>query len=116
MIGIPPLTQRSTSPGSWSTEFPLFLPDGVTPYPEDRLPLTLALRGYSVDQEEMVVRRPGSPTGVMLSVTGRPLVDASGSITGGVIVLADGSARRSAGHVPGRGVIVQGPPERPDGG
>jgi PAS domain-containing protein len=116
LIGIPPPTERTTSPGSWSTEFPLFLPDGITPYPEDRLPLTLALRGYSVDQEEVVVRRPGCPTGLMLRVTGRPLVDASGSITGGVIVLADGSARRSAGHAPGTGAIVQGPTETSDGG
>jgi hypothetical protein len=49
-----------------------------------------------VDQEEMVVRPPGSPTGVTLSVTGRPLLDADGSIAGGVIVLDDVSDRRSA--------------------
>jgi len=95
LIGIPPFAEQTTSPGGWSTEFPLFLPDGVTPYPEDRLPLTLALRGHSIDQEKMVVRPPGSPTGVTLSVTGRPLVDADGSIAGGVIVLDEVSDRRS---------------------
>jgi PAS domain-containing protein len=116
LIGIPPFTQRSTWPGSWSTEFPLFLPDGVTPYPEDRLPLTLALRGHSIDQEEMVVRPPGSPTGVTLSVTGRPLVASDGSIAGAVIVLDDVSDRRSADHVPGRGATVQRSTERPHGG
>jgi PAS domain-containing protein len=116
LIGIPPFTQRSTRPGSWSMEFPLFLPDGVTPYPEDRLPLTLALRGHSIDQEEMVVRPPGSSTGVTLSVTGRPLVASDGSIAGAVIVLDDVSDRRSADHVPGRGATVQRSTERPHGG
>jgi PAS domain-containing protein len=116
LIGIPPSTQGSTSPGNWGAEFPLFLPDGVTPYPEDALPLTLALGGHSVDREEMVVRPPGSPTGVILSVTGRPLVNADGSIAGGVVVLADLSDRGSAGHASGTEAILPRPTERSDGG
>jgi EAL domain-containing protein (putative c-di-GMP-specific phosphodiesterase class I)/DNA-binding NarL/FixJ family response regulator len=115
LVGIPPFAEWTTSPDTWSSEFRLFLPDGTTPYPEDRLPLTLALSGHSVDQEEVVVRPPGSRTAVRLNVTGRPLVDADGSIAGGVMVLTDVGVRRRAGHVPGRGAIVRGPPERPDG-
>jgi EAL domain-containing protein (putative c-di-GMP-specific phosphodiesterase class I)/DNA-binding NarL/FixJ family response regulator len=114
LIGIPAFSQRNGGPHGWSTEFGLFLPDGVTPYPEDRLPLNLALLGQSVDQEEMFVRPPGSPTGARLRVTGRPLLEADGSIAGGVVVFADVGSQDGAGDVPEAEAVAQPPSGEPD--
>jgi PAS domain-containing protein len=45
-------------PEHWSSHFAVFLPEMVTPFPTDDLPLLRALRGESVDDVEMFVRRP----------------------------------------------------------
>jgi PAS domain S-box-containing protein len=70
----------------WNTHYQVFLPDGITPYPGDSLPLVRALRGESV-QVELVVGRPDSK--VWLGVTARPMKDDQGRICGGVAVLHD---------------------------
>ena len=45
-------------PEQWSSYFSAFRPDKVTPFPSDELPLARALRGESVDNVEMFIRRP----------------------------------------------------------
>jgi PAS domain S-box-containing protein len=51
----------------------IYLPDGLTEFPVERLPLVRALSGESTDRVEMVVRNAARPEGTLLSVSGRPL-------------------------------------------
>jgi two-component system, sensor histidine kinase and response regulator len=83
-------------PEQWSSYFALFLPDTVTPFPTDDLPLVRALRGESVDDVEMFVRRPGPGTDIFINVTGRPIRDEEGRIYGGVAVFHDITKRKQA--------------------
>jgi PAS domain-containing protein len=43
----------------WTQHYQVYLPDGITPYPPDRLPLVRALHGESV-QTELIHSAPGS--------------------------------------------------------
>jgi PAS domain S-box-containing protein len=73
-----------------------FLPDGVTPYPPDRLPLARALRGESVDDAELFVVPPGESAGRYVSANARPLRDAAGAPRGALMVLRDVTERKQA--------------------
>jgi PAS domain S-box-containing protein len=75
--------------GSVPQEFGLFLPDRLTPYPADELPLARVLRGEAVDELEIFVRAPRIPEGVWTTVTGRPFQDGNGKLAGGVVVVRD---------------------------
>jgi PAS domain S-box-containing protein len=76
----------------WTPHYQVFLSDGITPCPADRLPLVRALHGESV-QMEMMVQRPGRTDGVFLEVTAGPL---KGNLGGGVAVLRDITDRKTA--------------------
>ncbi|HZT80721.1 MAG TPA: PAS domain-containing protein, partial [Gemmataceae bacterium] len=65
ILGIGPV---AAGPEEWSRFYGLFLPDTVTPYPADQLPLARAMRGEAVDAAEVFVRNPRLPDGVWLSV------------------------------------------------
>ena len=79
-------------PKEWSTYCGLYLPDQITVYPIEQLPLVRAIRGESVDSDEQFVPHSGRLSGISLSVTGRPLKDAAGH--GGVIVFSDMTERK----------------------
>ncbi len=66
-----------------------YLPDMVTPFPPDELPISRALRGESTDQKVYFVKNERRATGVWVSVSGRPLRNQSAEIIGGVIVFRD---------------------------
>jgi two-component system, sensor histidine kinase and response regulator len=83
-------------PEQWSSYFSMFRPDGVTPFPSDELPLARALKGESVDNVEMFIRRPSLPSDAFINVTGRPIKDAEGRIYGGVVVFYDITERKRA--------------------
>jgi PAS domain S-box-containing protein len=79
----------------WTPHYQVFLSDGITPCPPDRLPLVRALRGESV-QVEMMVQQPGCAEGVFLEVSARPLKDDHDNLGGGVAVLRDVTERKNA--------------------
>ncbi len=83
-------------PGEWSERYGVYLPDQVTPYPADQLPLARAIRGESVDRDEQFLHHAKAPQGIWLSVTGRPLIDESGVLRGGVVVFSDITERKYA--------------------
>ena len=83
-------------PGAWSEAYGLFLPDRVTPYPPERLPLTRAARGEAVRDAEIYVRGPYRPDGAVISVTAMPWRDPSGELLGAVAVFRDITAHRNA--------------------
>ncbi len=78
----------------WTPHYQVFLPDGITPYPADQLPLVRALRGESVSVE-LIVQPPNTPVGRVLEVVARPLKDAQGTQCGGVAVLRDITQRKA---------------------
>jgi PAS domain S-box-containing protein len=79
----------------WTPHYKVFLPDEITPYPPDRLPLVRALHGESV-QVELMVEHPDRANRVCLEVTARPLKDNQGNLRGGVAVLRDITERKTA--------------------
>jgi PAS domain S-box-containing protein len=79
----------------WTPHYKVFLPDEITPYPPDRLPLVRALHGESV-QVELMVEHPDRANRVCLEVTAQPLKDNQGNLRGGVAVLRDITERKTA--------------------
>jgi PAS domain S-box-containing protein len=77
----------------WTPHYGVFFADGITPCPEDRLPLVRSLKGESVEVELMIVH-PERKDRVFLDVTARPLKDAHGTLCGGVAVLRDITERK----------------------
>jgi two-component sensor histidine kinase len=77
----------------------LFKSDGVTPYEGHELPLSRAVRGEAVDQEEMLIARHDRPERVWISATARPLRDEDGKLAGGVLVARDMTERRRIDEV-----------------
>jgi PAS domain S-box-containing protein len=91
LVGRGPTTEPMNK---WSDHYRVFLPDQITPYPADQLPLARAIRGESVTGDEQFLRRSDIPDGIWLSVSGRPLVDESGVQRGGVVAFSDITARK----------------------
>jgi len=60
-----------------------------TPLSKDEIPVVRAARGESVDNVQIIVRRPVAPKMVHLVANGRPLRDASGAVIGAVMVYHD---------------------------
>jgi two-component sensor histidine kinase len=79
----------------WTPHYRVFLPDGITPYPPESLPLVRALRGESV-RVELIVEPPQPDSKVWLEVTARPLKDGQGKLRGGVAVMRDVTERKHA--------------------
>src|SRR6266849_1546622 len=85
-----------TSPDQWSRQYGSFLPDGVTLFPSNELPLVRAMRGESVDPVELFIRNANVPEGRLLSITGGPLRGEDGALQGGVVVFHDITERKRA--------------------
>ncbi len=80
---------REDSPHSWSDVQGCFKPDGMTPYPADELPSTLALAGKKVPETEIYIRNEQCPLGIWVAVQAKPLQNGSGDIRGSVVVFHD---------------------------
>jgi signal transduction histidine kinase/DNA-binding response OmpR family regulator/HPt (histidine-containing phosphotransfer) domain-containing protein len=80
----------------WTDHFGLFRADGSTPFPPEELPLRRALLGEPSDGVVMLVRNAALPEGRWLSVSTRPLLDASGVVRGGVAIYTDVGERKRA--------------------
>src|SRR5436190_7566900 len=78
-----------TNASEWSHRYGLYLPDKVTPFPHEQLPLIRAIHGEEVNNVEMFVRHEKAPHGIWTRITGRPLRDSNGELLGGVIVCRD---------------------------
>ena len=85
-----------TTPDQWSDRYGSYLPDPVTLYPPNELPLVRAMRGESVDAVEVFIRNAKVPDGRLLSITGRPLRGEDGALRGGVVVFHDISLQKRA--------------------
>lgn len=82
-------TFETVNPQNWSQKFNCYLPDAVTPYPWEKLPLTLAIQGVPVDGAEVYIQQPNQSEKLCISVNARPLKDESENVKGGVAVFRD---------------------------
>ena len=85
--GIVGMGPTDNPPDEWSQTYGTFYPDKATPVPTEELPLMKAMQGEVTDDVELFIRNEQRPQGVFISVSGRPLHDASGKLIGGVILL-----------------------------
>jgi two-component system sensor histidine kinase/response regulator len=90
------MARADVPPELWSARYGCYLPDEVTPYPPEDLPLARAIRGEEVNGATLFVRHDGVPEGLWLSINGRPLYDEAGDLAGGVIVMRDVTAQVQA--------------------
>ena len=81
-------------PDEWPDIYGVYYADGSTPVPADQLPVIRAIRGETVEGLELLIRNPGVPDGVFISVNASPLRDEAGQVVGGVTVFRDVSVRR----------------------
>jgi len=79
----------------WAGHYGCYLPDGVTPFPTDQLPLVRAMRGEAADCE-MFLRNPKLAEGVWIEATSRPLKDENGVLRGGVVAFRDVTRTKAA--------------------
>ena len=86
IVGMGP---NEVSPEKWSETYGAFYPDKVTPIPSTELSLYKAIQGDATNDIEVFIRNQHRPDGVLISVSGRPLYDKTGSLVGGVIVSRD---------------------------
>src|SRR2546425_2128850 len=84
------------APEQWSDRYGSYLPDAVTLYPSNELPLVRAMRGESFDAVEVFIRNANVPDGRLLSITGGPLRGEDGALQGGVVVFHDITERKRA--------------------
>ena len=84
------------APDQWSDRYGSYLPDAVTLYPSNELPLVRAMRGESFDAVEVFIRNANVPDGRLLSITGGPLRGEDGALQGGVVVFHDITERKRA--------------------
>src|SRR6266403_3135002 len=84
------------TPDQWSDRYGSYLPDAVTLYPPNELPLVRAMRGETVDAVEVFIRNAKVPDGRLLSITGRPLRSEDGALQGGVVVFHDITLQKRA--------------------
>lgn len=68
--------------------------DGVTPLKSDELPSARVLRGDPFEELEMIVRPHNGDTERHLMISGRPMHDAQGAISGAVLVYHDATNSR----------------------
>jgi PAS domain S-box-containing protein len=78
-----------TTPNEWSRHYGLYLPDQITLFPPDQLPLRRSIRGEEVNNVEIFVRHEKAARGLWVRVSGRPLRGPKGELLGGVIVCRD---------------------------
>jgi len=68
--------------------------DGVTPLKADELPSTRVLRGEHFEELEMIVRPHSGNPPRHLMISGRPMLDGQGKISGAVLVYHDATTSR----------------------
>jgi CHASE3 domain sensor protein len=81
---------------SWPEAFGLYRADRLTPIPASETPMARAIRGESIDGEEVFVRHREQAEGRWHLVSGRPLINEHGQRHGGVLVIRDIDDRKRA--------------------
>jgi PAS domain S-box-containing protein len=88
------LGAANLSPEEWSAHYGAYLPDKITPFPNEQNPLVLAIAGQ-VSSAVMFIRNPSLEQGVWIESNGAPLRDKDGLVRGGVIAFRDITRRKA---------------------
>ncbi len=86
----------SVPPAEWTAVYGFYLPDRVTPYPSEQLPLTRAMRGEEVVDELIFIRNAQQPAGVWIRASSGTLRDAARSVCLAVVTFQDVTEQRKA--------------------
>jgi PAS domain S-box-containing protein len=78
----------------WSEHYGNYLPDAVTPYPTEQLPLVRAIHGEA-STAEIFLRNPKVVEGAWIEASAGPLKDKDGVACGGVVAFRDITRRKS---------------------
>lgn len=78
----------------WPTYFGIFEVEGDKLFPASKLPLAKAIRGISSGEVEVLIRNRHNPDGKRIFMSGKPMRDNKGTITGGIIDLKDITEQR----------------------
>ena len=89
------LDRAEIDPSQWSRHYDLFEVDGVTPLPQERVPLYRALRGELVQGAEMVIAPRGLARRTVV-VSGGPLTGPDEQPLGAVVAMHDITDRQHA--------------------
>ncbi len=86
ILGIGP---KDISPAEWTSVYGCYYPDDFTPFPSEKLPLALAIKGEEIIDEIIFIQNPKQSKGVYISVSASPVRDSGGIVNGGVVLLRD---------------------------
>ena len=79
----------------WPQMFGLYLDDGITSYPGEKLALLRVVQGEVVDDpEEIILRREGDERSIWISISARATKDEDGNINGAVALIRDITYRK----------------------
>ncbi|HWZ84405.1 MAG TPA: PAS domain S-box protein [Terriglobales bacterium] len=81
-------------PQEWSAHYGNYLPDKVTPFPSEQLPLVRAIRGEA-STAEIFLRNPKVAGGIWIEASGNPLKNKDGAVRGGVVAFRDITQRKA---------------------
>lgn len=87
---------QDVPPADWVRTYGYHLPDGVTPYPSDQLPLARALRGEEVQNAEIFIRNERVPDGRWINASAMPWRDESGVTHGALVIFRDVSDKKKS--------------------
>ena len=86
IVGIGPTKSK---PEEWADIYGSFYPDKVTPIPSTELPLYKAINGEITDDLDLFIRNQNRKEGIFVKSSGRPLLDETNTLIGGVVVFRD---------------------------
>src|SRR6266852_534071 len=82
------------STSEWSEHYGSYLPDGVTLFPTEQLPLVRAIHGEA-STAEIFLRSPKVTQGAWIEASGSPLRAKDGAVHGGVVAFRDITKRKA---------------------
>ncbi len=88
------LGATNVPPGEWNKHYGVYLPDTITPLPNDQNPLLRAIHG-EVSTAEIFLRNPELEEGVWIEISGGPLKGKDGATRGGVVAFRDVTKRKT---------------------
>ena len=85
ILGIGP---KDIKPDEWPTVYGCYYMDKETPFPSENLPLAKALQGENA-RDQIYICNSNRSDGVFIDITGSPLCDSNGHITGGMVIFRE---------------------------
>ncbi|MBK0403030.1 PAS domain S-box protein [Adhaeribacter sp. BT258] len=78
----------------WPGFYGIYEADGSTLFPAENLPLARALQGFAEEETEVLIRNKQFPEGRHIFLSGKPIRDNNGKITGAILDLKDITEQR----------------------